>query len=92
MIKLFKSAFSFLGSVLIGFGLCLVVGGLIRERFSEINYRLIYSAVLIAGGFFLGLSFIMKKQKPFDKKIKEEKPKEEKKAEEIKDNQQRINS
>jgi len=94
MIKLIKFLFSFLGSLFIGFGLCLVVGGFIKEQFSEINYRLIYSGILIVGGFFLGLSLIIKKQKVSDKKIKEdgiEKELKEKK-EEIKKSSEIINS
>ena len=94
MIKLIKFLFSFLGSLLIGFGLCLVVGGFIKEQFSEINYRLIYSGILIAGGFFLGLSFIIKKQKSPDKKIKEEKAEKETKErkEQVKKPPEIINS
>lgn len=82
MIKLLKFIFSFIGSALIGFGLCLVFGGFIKEMFSEINFRLIYSGILITGGFFLGLSFIIRKQKFADKKPKEEKEIKNKKEEE----------
>lgn len=87
MIRLIKFLFSFLGSVLIGFGLCLVVGDFVKEQFSEINFRLVYSGILIVGGFFLGLSFIIRKQKVSDNKIKEEKKDKKEKEEKEKKEQ-----
>jgi len=75
MIRLIKFLFLFLGSVLIGFGLCLVMVDFIKNQFSGVSYMLIYCGTLIAGGFFLGLSFIIRRQKVSDKKLKEEKKK-----------------
>lgn len=60
MTKFLKVLYCILGSLLVGFGLGLVMANFLITEFTGIKYWLIISGILILGGFFLGLSFIKK--------------------------------
>jgi len=82
MTKFLKALFGILGALLIGFGLGLVVANFLMLAFTGIKYWLVVSAILVLGGFLVGLGFIKKIPKEEATKIKtmqDDKKKEEEK-------------
>ncbi len=77
MTKLLKVFFCILGSLLVGFGLGMMMASYLGATITGIKYWLMVSGILILGGFFLGLSFIKKVSKkdvmPKIKTMQEEK-------------------
>jgi len=78
MIKVFKTFFVILGSILIGLGIGLIIPE--SEQIQESYYWLIIIFTLILGGFFLGFGIVA--QSPQKKEIEEMSEKEVKAAQE----------
>ncbi len=60
MTKFFKVVFCVLGSLLVGFGLGLVISSFLIMEIAGLNYWLMASGILVLGGFLLGIGFVKK--------------------------------
>lgn len=83
MTRFFKVFFSLLGSLLVGFGLGMMMASFLSATITGMKYWLLVSGILVLGGFFLGLGFIKKVPKkdwaPKIKTMQDDKKKEEEK-------------
>ncbi len=60
MTKFLKATFCIIGSMLVGFGLGMMMANYLSATITGIKYWLMVSGILVLGGFFLGLGFIKK--------------------------------
>ncbi len=83
MAKFLKILFCILGSMLVGFGLGMMMASFLSTTITGMKYWLMVSGILILGGFFLGLGFIKKSARKIEppkiKTMQEDKKKEEEK-------------